>query len=901
MAINGTFDPCRNITEMTEIWHMVGKGAKSGSEGLQSWSQVTAPGAIGGYAHKFVGKTTTDSNYNNHGISPYRNKGFQYWFSPFSPYYWKIRAEFRIRIEADVDNGIAPFGGVLGFFMDGLVHSYTSGAAQIPMERCGWFMNAYGSYGYIGWGSGIGRMQSRSHQQLEIDYNTWYDVELEWSFDWFNSPRYILCRAWLNGVERNSYNWPWPEHWRGDESETNFQGHVLMGRCGIGTTLHDLTINQDVIGYFKDIVITQVFKPVKWKVEDNIIQAGRISNAELELVSNRSPSFVEGSDINIWKRNSLNDDFEPRFRGIIREAVKGKRKKFFTLSAEGYETLLYGEKTKNISHSAKTAKEIVQDAINNPDKGDFNVTTYFESPTTTYNRNYPQNPKIDIIQEMCGLEGFICFPDHKNYWHFQSYRTNQLAKHLIYPTSKIREIKVTNVYVRRPNLIRVIGKGYVSERELSVDTYSSGSNVVRNFNRFDLTTQAEVDDALDYYCFLVNEPIRAINISMVADQTLQKGNLIRLTDSTHGIKNKQFLISSVGCSSRNLMTLGLLEAKPHITALISDLAARTDSKEAEMFPQDATTTTPEFNIEGVATVNITGTYELEYDSTIVRSGDLVITDELIDDLLEFWNMESPSQPTHFGYGTGTTDPLFSDTDLESQTARPAASVSYKEEITQAADNVYRAVEYTIDVVNPSAVTEIGLFNASSGGTLDCRGVFTSYSQSGTVTFRIRLRIEPVEGLCYVTYGGRDEMVTWLYNGTSITTYTHIAHYGFNTFIAPSPDLSYRPGSIGWGVNWVPNTAAQGSGSFTKTKLTERNMIKFQHTYGPYSYASHKGEEGFPDNPLERFLALRCNHANSNRKQHIVIFHRSTKTLSDYDGAYCKWIIWLKIISGETEY
>lgn len=905
ITINGTFDPCRDPTEMSEIWHFVGKGL-DGANGVV-WSQVAAPGSIGGYAHRFSGKTTLQDKYALQGISPYRNNGFQYFFSPFSPFYWKVTAKFRVYIEDDYANASCFQGNANGamFFFDGLVYSYTNSISQVevPDERCGLTLNAATNcMNMFSWDTS-GGVQDRSWQSVNINYDQWYDVEVQMTFDWFKNPRYIFCEAFLDGVSIITHNWEWTDNWRGTFSSI-FGSHIPLGRCGIGMDVtHSSTEGIDMGCYFKDIVITQEFKPVNWKVEDNIIQAGRVSTAEVAIISKEVPSFAEGSDLNIWKRNSIADEWQPRFRGIIREVDRGETKRLCTLIAEGYETLLYGEKTKNISHSTKTAKEIVQDAINNPDKGDFNVTTYFESPTTTYNREYPQNSKIDIVQEMSGLEGFICFVVHTNYWHFQSYRTNQLAKHLIYGQSRIRKVKVNNVYVRKPSLIRVIGKGYVSERELAVDTYSSGSNVVRNFNRLDLTTQAEVDDALDFYCSLMNEPIRVVEVFMRADHELQKGHLIRFTDTNHGIKNRQFLIASVACEKTGLMTLSLLEAKPHITALISDLSSRTDTKESEMFPQDAVTATPEFNIEGVATVNITGTYELEYDSTIVRSGDLVITDELIDDLLEFWNMESPTQPTHLGYGTGTEEPLFSDTDLETETARTSVSVAFKEEINYSAWNYYRAVEFSIDVVNPSAITEIGLFNAASNGTLGCRGVFESYSQTGTVTFRIRLRVEPVQGLCYVTFGGRHEMIVWLGNGTAITTYTHIAHYGFKSFIAPLPCVAYRGTGIGFYAVWVPDTAAQGSGSFTKNKLPERNMIKFQHTYGPYNYSSDKGSDGTAQtDPQDRFIALRNNHATrANRRQHIVLFHRSTKILENFDGSYCKWIIWLKIISGETEY
>ena len=899
ITINGGFDPCQDPTTMSEAWDMTGGGWYSGMAFGLYWTQVVAPGAIGGYAHKFDGTMHGSIGlWGVQGLSLYRNHGFQYYISPYSPYYWKMKAEFRLRIEEDEAGSAGTINGSLGFWLDGNVKTYflsqTTNGTGVTIERIGVFFHKENGKVAIAWWSG----NIITSEDYAFNYDQYYDIRIEWYFNWYNDPRTIHIDVWIDDVKKIDYDLIWPDNWRTDSSQ-HFQYHTMMGRCGPAIII-DLgsggaSAYSKVIGYFKDILISQEVKFVNWECEDNILQSGRVSHATLKAISDRSPQFGEGSDLRIWKRDSTSDDWEPRFRGIIRE-INRPRTRLLEIAAEGYETTLMAEKSENLTHTSKTATYIVQDAINNPDKGEFEVTTYVESTSMTYSRNYPQNSKSEIMEEMGVLEGFVLFLDHNNYWHFQSYRTNQLPIHLIYGESRLLEVNVAQVFIRRPNLIRVIGKGFTAQRELAVGTYASGSSVPRNFNRMDLTSQLEVDEALDFYCSLLNEPIRVIEVIMRINHLIQKGHLIRLTDLNQGIKNQQFLVTSVYSNRRGRMILGLLEAKPHLPALLSDLSKRADSKEGEMFPQDETSANPEFSVEGVATVNITGNYELEFDSTIERSGDMVITDELIDDLLELWNAETVNQPTHLAYGTGTTEPLFSDTTLETETGRAAASVAYAEKIGRTAGTLYRCVEFELDIVNPSGITEIGLFNASSSGTMACRVVIPSYTKTGTVTFRIKIRVEPAPGFCYIAPMGRREIVEWLYGGGTIVAYTHIAHYGFNSLICPLPDSAWRGTQYFIGAAWCPDSASVGT--FSKTKLYSRNIIKFQFLYPDYDW---ENDGNMTTHQNERFLALvRDIGANADRNL-LVLSHRGKGGLDAYNGRKCKWIIWLKFISGETEY
>ena len=262
------------------------------------------------------------------------------------------------------------------------------------------------------------------------------------------------------------------------------------------------------------------------------------------------------------------------------------------------------------------------------------------------------------------------------------------------------------------------------------------------------------------------------------------------------------------------MTLELLEARPLTSALLSETISRIDVKEEEMFPSDHVANNDEFNLEGQATVLINGTYEVEYDSSIVDTGKVVINDEFMDDLVEVWNNESPTQPTHLGYGTGTTEPLFNDTTLESESARAAASVARAVNIGNSTTPAYRSIEYSIIVSSPSGVTELALFNAASNGTMACRVVIPSYTQSGSVTLRIRLTVIPLPGYAFVSVIGVRETTDWMYDGSSMGI-THMSHCGFRGLTSPTPYSHFVSTAILWPmVWWVPDTVTPGT--FSKT-------------------------------------------------------------------------------------
>lgn len=97
---------------------------------------------------------------------------------------------------------------------------------------------------------------------------------------------------------------------------------------------------------------------------------------------------------------------------------------------------------------------------------------------------------------------------------------------------------------------------------------------------------------------------------------------------------------------------------------------------------------------------------------------------------------SSSVMSHMAIGTGTTAAAAGDTTLGSQSARVALTS------TTATDNdvVYVATFAAGTPASAAAITEAGIFNASTGGTMLCRTVFSEInkgtSDSLTITWTV---------------------------------------------------------------------------------------------------------------------------------------------------------------------
>lgn len=97
---------------------------------------------------------------------------------------------------------------------------------------------------------------------------------------------------------------------------------------------------------------------------------------------------------------------------------------------------------------------------------------------------------------------------------------------------------------------------------------------------------------------------------------------------------------------------------------------------------------------------------------------------------------SGTAPTHIAIGTGTTAVAAGDTAMETETDRQIAT---RTRATITVTNDASQYTYTFTLASDTNVTEAGLLNASSGGTLCYHQVFTAIPGLATDTLKVTWR------------------------------------------------------------------------------------------------------------------------------------------------------------------
>ena len=94
--------------------------------------------------------------------------------------------------------------------------------------------------------------------------------------------------------------------------------------------------------------------------------------------------------------------------------------------------------------------------------------------------------------------------------------------------------------------------------------------------------------------------------------------------------------------------------------------------------------------------------------------------------------------TYVAIGTGTTAPSASDTALENEVMRVSATVG---RTTTSVTNDTATWDATFNITASYAITEAGIFNASSGGTMLARQTFSALNLSSGDTLKISWKIQ----------------------------------------------------------------------------------------------------------------------------------------------------------------
>ncbi len=895
VTVNGVFDDFHDTTYSGAVWE------KTIFNSSLTLSFTSAPGGAGGNALRLQGAIAEDTDSRFGGASGVRNQSYNYTVPPLSPYFWKNKAEFRMYIVNDEGAGTPRrLCHCAGFLIEGNAQSDTSTLSGAEFRKTIIAFNVANSVVGVGSFSGTTDTTGATVSELDVTawpgaaYDTWFDVKITWDYDFFTDPDGINIEVFIGDVSLFTFTLDFNDQQRSNQNiffENSFMGRAGPGLC---SQMNDVTFNGNTVDvYYKDIWITNDVTIIDWELENSILQGGSISTLKASFKTTDPLEIPRGSDIQMWLRNSTSDDWVGHVRGITHQPIK-VHPIISVVAAEGYEGLLFQEKTDKLTFTAQTAGAIVAGAINNPTKEDFDSSTFFDADATTYNRTYLQQFKTDIMLEMAGLAGFIIFLDAGLNWHFESPRTNELSKHLIWGQSQIFDAPLEDVYIRQPNFIRVFGSGVMAERELSVTTISAGARVIRVLDRPDLTTQADVDDALDAFVSAVRDPVQILKLDMVADYDLTVGSLIKVTIAPKNINEQEFLIIKTQVSNDGTMSLVLVKLSPDISVQLSELNRRTGGQESKSYAQDTVDGEDRFFIEGVGTLQISARYVWS-ETSDSRTGQATITNDCIDILLDVLNNTASTQPSHFARGTGSTVTRFDDTTLDTESARPALTATDK--ITGIGQDIsggsisesYIEVRFRTTFSGAMTVRELGLFNAAGAGTMFCRAVFTSDVSpiGGSWSADLIIKIIPLPGIACPTFRLVDDLLDWFDTGT-LPPISHIAHIGAERFAMPSPWITGISVVVGLG-SFVPDVV--GKGTFSKSLLKPKSMIKYQFEY-TYDFAADVG--GLGTDMRELGIALHDGVASRNQWQ-MVMFRRTANTLQNKDGFECLWIIWLKIV------
>lgn len=912
-CVGGIFDDFSDVTKSPTKWFETWTGSNVAK------SFVSAPGAVGGNALRLLGTIGDGLGMAACGaLSPFPNKSSMYYVSPLNPYQWKMKAEFRMRIADDEPDATNHLSHSAGFCLDGAVAWY----GAYNQKR------TYVLFNVANQKVGIGTGHVSSGKQINIVYSeawagsldTWYDIRIEWEYNWHSSTDWqsvagivydeVQVTVYVNDVQLFSEAVR-TQYWR-ESNNSSFAASAPFGRCGPSIVIENdggASNGNYVDAYFKDVWITRDVKLIEYEFLNSIISKSYDSRLKGILVGDYPTAINKGMDIQLYNRSSLSDDFSGHFRGIIREAEVLHGKKLVAIEAEGYSSIFSGEKTENHSYTTKTAAFIIENIVNSPaDKYMFDTSTYFDAAAATYSRVYLNLPKIDVLMEMASLASFILFLDDANNFHFQNFFTNETDIHLRYGQDKVSSFSLNETFIRQPNFLRIFGAGFSATRQLSEESFGSLSVVYRNINRLDLTTQAAVDEALDYYISAFLEPIKILEVTLRANYDITIGKTIRVTIPALTIDNAEFLVLSVQANNRSEMQLKLMEVRPHTAILLSELNERAGQQEAESFPSDALSGEEVVNIEAVCDCLISVFYQV-YDvygtASCVMSGQGVVTEKGMEFFRDFWEETSPNTlatPNWMAIGDGTTPAKPSDNAMDNELYR--ISTTRNQDIFKNAGPAFIfGTAYLVFAWGASEAfncSELGLFDAASSGNCFARMVFPTQALNRQIAgMRIWFKVTPKHGPAFMNSFFPAQVCGYLYNqGSPYNLFNKMDKggvYGTQTFTVPSI-LTDEETEAGGKVVVVPSNAAQME-SFSMTKIAQRYMWKIEWTYD-FAYAE-RYFTGDGDAPVAWLGVAKGDGINS-RRAWIQIFYRTDKLLSEYEGFSFHVVIWLRFLRGNVD-
>ena len=125
---------------------------------------------------------------------------------------------------------------------------------------------------------------------------------------------------------------------------------------------------------------------------------------------------------------------------------------------------------------------------------------------------------------------------------------------------------------------------------------------------------------------------------------------------------------------------------------------------------------------------------------------MTITNSGMAEVAALIGSDTSGDGTAFDYiaiGTGTTAPSASDTTLESEQQRAAATGTRV--TTSVTNDTLQLVKDAFSFSGNYAITEVGVFNNSSGGTMLSRSTFSAVNVTSNDTLKVTVKIQVKQG------------------------------------------------------------------------------------------------------------------------------------------------------------
>jgi hypothetical protein len=254
-------------------------------------------------------------------------------------------------------------------------------------------------------------------------------------------------------------------------------------------------------------------------------------------------------------------------------------------------------------------------------------------------------------------------------------------------------------------------------------------------------------------------PLQTGNVTLIGNEALSAGDIVYITIPDLGFTDTPFLIMEVEHKYPPFKTiLSLAEFRTDMRDVLDEYLKKLEKHDASFsdldgtikrweYFEEETTTSPEYGIyrEYTTGLMVLGTGDLGSDilgegiEELIDSGNMVLTNVGKNIIRNWLAGDGPTEPLGIAVGTGTNPALATDTTLQTETSREAFESGYP--LKPANYEVLFQREIDTSEENGNTLTEIGLFdNATSGGNLICRQVFTSIAKTSDFSLKMNIKL-----------------------------------------------------------------------------------------------------------------------------------------------------------------